>query len=277
MEKITLDTKDKAKNTVGGADKKSAPVNLNTSKIGTGKTTAKKVEAAIIEEKDLVNENKNKSSASNSKEQPVNSAKESSTNSDKSKDFKEGSAEINLDDDKDSKKRAKVNFMSEGFMKDFLSQKAEKNTEETNDSSSSNSGQSSDNKSSQPSSHTSSNVDFNSNKVTESGLSPEDFRDFANVAMEILDMGISQLMRFYAKDNTSEPYELPKNKMDRLSRQLGNLFVKYNTKFSLEFMFFVTLCICYSGSFAEAKKQRKIITENGGVVPKRNPGRVTKG
>lgn len=273
MEKIIPEIKDKAKST----DKKAAPVNLNTSKIGAGKTTAKKVEATIIEEKDLVNENKEKSSTNNSKEQSSNTAKENNTKSDKTNDFKKGTAEINLDDDKDSKKKAKVNFMSEGFMKDYLSQKTEKNTEESNDSNASNAGQSSDGKSSQPSSQASSNVDFNSNRVTESGLSPEDFRDFANVAMEILDMGISQLMRFYAKDNTSEPYELPKNKMDRLSRQLGNLFVKYNTKFSLEFMFFVTLCICYSGSFAEAKKQRKIITENGGVVPKRNPGRVTKG
>ncbi len=231
----------------------------------SGKAVNKKAEKA--KEAQILSEEKDENNVSSVEPNLNTEQKEQNTNQkeNKEKNFVESTQTITVEDDKQEDKTAKVNFMNNDFMKDFIGKKTEKSKEEPglNDNPT------------KDSNTTTATTQESVQQPLQQGLSPDDFQEFARVFMEVLDLGIAQLLRFYAKDNSTEAYELPKGKIDRLSKQLGNLFVKYNTKFSLEFMFIVTLCIMYSGPISVAKARKKEIKENGGVVPKRE-GRPRK-
>lgn len=181
-------------------------------------------------------------------------------------DYVQSSKEINLDEKAESEKNtAKVNFMKGDFMKDFISKKTKPSEAETEEQKKE--GESAQSKQSE---------EVKTEAKTEPGFAAADMADFAEVFMDILDMGISTGLRFWAKDTSTTEYELPVDKKRRLVRQLTNLFMKYQTKFSLEFMFIVTLAICYSVPISKANKRRKGI-KAGVVEPnKREPGKPSK-
>jgi len=159
----------------------------------------------------------------------------------------------------------KVDFMNNNFMNDFISKESERSEEK----------ESEDGKGEEK-------VDSKGDsKIPDSSdgssFTKDDFGDFAEVFMDILDMGISTALRFWAKDTSTTEYEVPVDKKRRLVRQLTNLFMKYQTKFSLEFMFVVTLLICYAVPVQKANKRRKLL--KSGVNPeeiKRGPGKPKK-
>lgn len=105
-------------------------------------------------------------------------------------------------------------------------------------------------------------------------FSREELQDFAEVFMDILDMGISTGLRIYAKDTSTTAYELPVDKKRKITRQLTNLFIKYQTKFSLEFMLIITLFICYAAPAQKAHKLRKAKAAGNDV--KRTGGKPSK-
>lgn len=181
------------------------------------------------------------------------------------------SAEVDLNAKDEKQSTAKVNFVDNNFMSDFVKKKTTRSAESPglNDDDKSENGKEKETAQSTP--QASSEKPNTVDSFTEA-----DFMDIADTFMGILDMGIASLLRFVAKDDTSTPYELDEKKKKRLTRQLGNLFIKYNKKFSLEFMFIVTLAICYSGPIGEARSRRKLIKENGGVVPPRSKGQPAK-
>ena len=171
-------------------------------------------------------------------------------------------ADINLDDNKDEADSARVNFMDDNYMASMLNKKTEKSEEK-------NEGE--EKKAEQTSSSTSGGPEATPDA---NAFTKDDMQDFAEVFMDILDMGISTALKFYSKDSSTTAYELGADKKRRLVRQLTNLFMKYQMKFSLEFMFVVTLLICYSVPIAKAKKIRKEIKEG---TFKREGGKPGKG
>lgn len=114
---------------------------------------------------------------------------------------------------------------------------------------------------------------------TKNQFTPAEIKDFAEVFIDVLDMLISTGLRFYSKDTSTAAYELPVDKKQKLTRQITNIFIKYQTKFSIEFMFIVTLFICYSVPARKAHTHRKAVLEakkKGVEPPKRGKGQPSK-
>lgn len=87
--------------------------------------------------------------------------------------------------------------------------------------------------------------------------------DFANIAAFILtlyDTGLSTGLSAWAKD-VPQAYEMPKDKKRILEHQLTLILIKYQAKFSLEFMFLATLLLVSSTPILKARKRKKDIKE----------------
>lgn len=87
------------------------------------------------------------------------------------------------------------------------------------------------------------------------------YEDFANIAAFLLtlyDTGLSTGLSAWAKD-TPSAYEMPKEKKRILEHQLTLILIKYQQKFSLEFMFFCTLALVSYMPVAKAIKRKKDI------------------
>lgn len=89
------------------------------------------------------------------------------------------------------------------------------------------------------------------------------YQDFANIAAFLLtlyDTGLSTGLSAWAKD-TPSAYEMPKDKKRILEHQLTLILIKYQAKFSLEFMFLATLLLVSSTPILKARKRKKDIKE----------------
>lgn len=89
------------------------------------------------------------------------------------------------------------------------------------------------------------------------------YQDFANIAAFLLtlyDTGLSTGLSAWAKD-TPSAYEMPKDKKRVLEHQLTLILIKYQAKFSLEFMFLATLLLVSSTPILKARKRKKDIKE----------------
>ncbi len=167
---------------------------------------------------------------------------------------------INLKDNKDENDNHKVNFMDEGAMENMLKNPTEESPEE--------------NKADEVKPKDGKTEDIKQETQTvEGSLSKDDMQDIADVIIDIIDMAISTGLRFYSGDSSSSLYEIDVNKKRRLVRQLANILVKYQTKFSLEFMFLLTLAICYSVPISKARKVKQQIKDGTYVREQGRPGR----
>lgn len=89
------------------------------------------------------------------------------------------------------------------------------------------------------------------------------YEDFANIAAFLLtlyDTGLSTGLGAWAKDSPSL-YEMPKEKKKILEHQLTLILIKYQAKFSLEFMFLATLALVSATPVMKAVKRKKDIKE----------------
>lgn len=160
--------------------------------------------------------------------------------------------------------KTKVNFVNEDFMAGFVKQKTRESTEKKDEKGAT------DGKTVAEIQEQIKKEEANPNNQ----FSKEELMDFAEVFIDIVDLGISSGLRFWAGDTSSTAYELPIEKKRKLTRQVTNLFIKYQTKFSLEFMFIITLVICYSVPAKKAHDMRK--AKKKGVVIERGKGKPTK-
>ncbi len=85
----------------------------------------------------------------------------------------------------------------------------------------------------------------------------EDFADIAEIMIDLLDTGISTALRFWAKDTSDQAYEINITKKKRLVKQLTLILVKYQLKWSLEFLFIITLLVTYWTPYTKARQRRK--------------------
>lgn len=85
----------------------------------------------------------------------------------------------------------------------------------------------------------------------------EDFADIAEIMIDLLDTGVSTALRFWAKDTSDQAYEINVTKKKRLVKQLTLILVKYQLKWSLEFLFIITLLVTYYTPYMKARERRK--------------------
>jgi len=85
----------------------------------------------------------------------------------------------------------------------------------------------------------------------------EDFADIAEIMIDLMDTGISTALRFWAKDTSDQAYEINVTKKKRLIKQLTLILVKYQLKWSLEFLFIITLLVTYWTPYTKARQRRK--------------------
>lgn len=157
-----------------------------------------------------------------------------------------GSETISLDDGKrkDVNEKIKMEFMSDDALKSFVKKPTKEATQEENQFS---------NKS----------VEELKEQIKQEEVAAaqkftvKDFEDISGFLIELIDTGISTGLRFWSGDTTSAPYEIPVSKKNMLKSQLTLILVKYQTKFSLEFMFLASIIIVYSIPFMKAREYRK--------------------
>ena len=85
----------------------------------------------------------------------------------------------------------------------------------------------------------------------------KDFEDIAKFIVFLIDTGLSSALKWWSKDTSDTAYSLPEKKKDMLVYQLTLILTKYQAKFSIEFMFLLTILIVYAPAFVKAKNRRK--------------------
>ncbi len=99
-------------------------------------------------------------------------------------------------------------------------------------------------------------------------IEPETFVEVARFIIFLIDALMSAGLRWFAKDNIDTPYSLNKTKQEQLVKQLSNILIKYQAKFSIEWMFLISIIVLYIPGFIAAKSKRKDFKEEP-VVPKK--------
>lgn len=102
-------------------------------------------------------------------------------------------------------------------------------------------------------------------------IDPETFVDVASFIISLVDSAMSTALRWWGKDNTSSPYELPKPKQEKLTKQLATILIKYQAKFPIEWLFLLGLLIAYLPGYMMAKDRRKAATPKQPIPVKPNP------
>lgn len=88
-------------------------------------------------------------------------------------------------------------------------------------------------------------------------FSAKDMEDIAKVIIMVIDTGISTGLRMWAKDTSDSAYSISTEKRKMLEYQLTLVLVKYQSRFSIEFMFLISLVICYVVPFTKARTRRR--------------------
>lgn len=101
-----------------------------------------------------------------------------------------------------------------------------------------------------------------------SKIDPETFYDIAEFIIFLIDASLSAAFKWWAKDTSDSAYSLSATKQKKLTKQLAAILIKYQAKFSIEFMFLISIVILYMPAFWVAHSKRK---ENKKQVPKPIP------
>jgi len=87
----------------------------------------------------------------------------------------------------------------------------------------------------------------------------KDFEDIARFMIFLIDTGLSSGLKWWSGDSSDAAYSLPEKKKEMLVYQLTLILTKYQAKFSIEFMFILTILIVYAPAFIKAKNKKKEI------------------
>jgi len=103
---------------------------------------------------------------------------------------------------------------------------------------------------------------------------PKDYEEVASMVVNVIDMLLSSLLKWWAKDSSDTAYSLNKAKKDTVSYQLTLIMIKHQKKWSIEFMFILTILAIYSGPVIAANSHRKKV--NSGEIKGRTKGKPGK-
>jgi hypothetical protein len=84
-----------------------------------------------------------------------------------------------------------------------------------------------------------------------------DFEDIAEMVIQVLDTAISTGLRVYSGDTSTSAYSISKGQVDRLKKSLAMILVKYQAKWSIEFLFILSLIAVYSTPVIKAREFKK--------------------
>ncbi len=153
--------------------------------------------------------------------------------------------EINISDKPEQvPEKATVNFLKNDFIKEEVGKKTAKAKEPEPESSN----------------ETVSEIQDKIKKEEEQSeeqFTPEDFELFAEIIIDIIDIGFTSGLRWYAKDTSDTTYTITEKKKKTLVSQLTRILIKYQQKFSIEFMFIITILMVYATPFRAARSHRK--------------------
>lgn len=201
---------------------------MGPSKRPPGSKDSKIEDAKIIEEIDFVEMDRKKAESKQSSQDTKNL---------------QGTETVDLNAKKEKvAEKVSLNFMDEDHVKDFIKSKT-KESDAPNESQFKDEVTAEDIKAAE--------------EQSKQKFTSKDMEEIAKVIILFLDSAISTGLRFWAKDNSDYGYSLPEAKKKMLEYQLTLILVKYQAKFSIEFMFILTLFIVYSVPFSKANKRRK--------------------
>jgi len=100
-------------------------------------------------------------------------------------------------------------------------------------------------------------------------LKPKDYEEIASLVINIIDFLMSALLKWWGKDSSDAAYSLNEQKKKVLVNQLSLILIKHQQKWSIEFLFILTLIAVYSGPVMAAQANRKNPSD-------RKPGRPAK-
>lgn len=177
-----------------------------------------------------------------------------------------GSKQVNVEVGKKIDEKVQIDFMGEKFAEEHASKKTKENTDQL--------------KSSVP-------LDKKVGEIREDIAKSEakrngdqfTFKDILQIATFLInafDGGIGILLNFIAKDNRVSVYTLPVETKRQLSEQLALILVKYQVKFKIEFLFFITLVLAYMGPVGGALKHRKSVMDGTGGPETNKRGKPLK-
>ena len=90
-----------------------------------------------------------------------------------------------------------------------------------------------------------------------SKMKPEDFEDMADFIIDILDMSLIFLVRWYSQDISDAEYKVPEEKLKKLKKHLANLLMRMGKKFPLGMLFILGLLAAYATPIRKAHEHRK--------------------
>lgn len=99
-------------------------------------------------------------------------------------------------------------------------------------------------------------------------LEYKDFLKIAEFLITLIDTSVSTALNWWAKDTSSTAYSLPASNRKLLTEQLALILAKYQSKFSIEFMFFMGLIVMYAPSFMASMANRKTNMIKGKKIAK---------
>lgn len=165
-----------------------------------------------------------------------------------------GTKQVDTDTSKKSNDPVEVDFMGS----DFAQQQASQPTKESDDYVPKISGD-------KPLNEVKKEInDFETNK--DNNLTFKDFTQLAGFLIGLFDGAISIALNWFAGDTSSSYYALSKPQKQQLTEQLAMILCKYQVKFKIEFMLFLSIVVMYSAPALAAVKKRK---ETKGVRPAR--------
>lgn len=166
----------------------------------------------------------------------------------KSEDTKTKSIHVDPDSLKDeSKSSIKIDFMDKEKIKDFVKTPTKESESKNNQG---------DFLKGKTPEEAAEYVKQEESKIT---FTPDDLRDVASILVNMYDIGLSTALRAYAGDSTDIPYTINKEKVRRLENMLTLVLVKYQAKFNILFLFFMSLIVISYGPFMTARTNRRII------------------
>lgn len=95
-------------------------------------------------------------------------------------------------------------------------------------------------------------------KSKSSKMEYKDLLKTAEFLINLIDTAISTGLNFLAKDSAVQAYSMPSSNKKLLTEQLALILSKYQSKFSVEFLFFSGLIVLYAPLAIGAVKNRKI-------------------
>lgn len=84
----------------------------------------------------------------------------------------------------------------------------------------------------------------------------DDYDDISMFAIELVDGGVSNLLKYISKETSARQFMLETVTKNRLKKHLNNILVKHQLQMSVEFMFFIALCAAYMVPVKNAIKLR---------------------